>query len=56
MVTITLIPEQFASAAERDAFFDRMTSTLARKSAEVKERIPAPAVQSRQALRPIEAG
>lgn len=39
MVTITLIPEEFASTAERDAFFDRMKATLMRESAEVKERI-----------------
>ena len=39
MVTITMIPEEFGSAAERDAFFERMKATLVRESAEVKERI-----------------
>ncbi|MFO1304056.1 MAG: hypothetical protein U1F54_10015 [Burkholderiales bacterium] len=39
MVTITLIPEQFDTAATRDAFFERMKATLLQESKEVKERI-----------------
>jgi len=39
MVTITMIPEEFASIAERDAFFEKMKATLAQEAAEVKERI-----------------
>ena len=39
MVTITLIPEEFASPADRDAFFARMTAALLREADEVKERI-----------------
>lgn len=39
MVTITLIPEEFESIADRDMFFDRMKATLLQESAEVKERI-----------------
>ncbi len=38
-VTITLIPEAFATAAARDEFFDRMRATLEREAAAVKERI-----------------
>jgi hypothetical protein len=38
MVTFTLEPEAFASAQDRDAFFDRMTADLKREVAEVKER------------------
>jgi hypothetical protein len=38
-VTITLIPEEFTSIEERDAFFDRMRASLAQEAAEVKERI-----------------
>jgi len=38
-VTISLIPEEFASIDERDAFFDRMRASLEREAAEVKERI-----------------
>jgi uncharacterized membrane protein len=38
-VTITLIPEAFATAAARDEFFDRMRATLEREAAEVKDRI-----------------
>ncbi len=39
MVTITMIPEEFASTAERDAFFEGMKTTLLQEAAEVKERI-----------------
>jgi hypothetical protein len=39
MVTIQLIPELFASAGERDAFFDKMKATLMTEVSEVKERI-----------------
>ena len=39
MVTITMIPEEFASIAERDAFFEKMKATLVQEAAEVKERI-----------------
>lgn len=39
MVTLTLIPEEFPTAAARDAFFDGMKAVLSRESAEVKERI-----------------
>lgn len=38
-VTITLIPEQFDTAAARDAFFEKMKATLMQESKEVKERI-----------------
>jgi hypothetical protein len=38
MVTITLEPEAFASAGERDAFYDRLVADLRREVAEVKER------------------
>jgi hypothetical protein len=38
-VTITLIPEEFPTAAARDRFFDEMQATLLREAAEVKERI-----------------
>jgi hypothetical protein len=39
MVTITLVPSEFASAAERDAFFDQMKSNLLREADEVRARI-----------------
>ncbi len=38
MLTITLEPEAFATATERDAFFDRMATDLRREVAEVRER------------------
>jgi hypothetical protein len=38
-VTITLIPEEFASIEQRDEFFDRMRASLEQKAAELKERI-----------------
>lgn len=38
MVTITLEPEVFATAAERDAFFDQLQSELKREVAQVRER------------------
>jgi hypothetical protein len=38
MVTITLEPEIFATALERDAFFDKMKTNLQREVAEVRER------------------
>jgi hypothetical protein len=38
-VTITMIPEGFATAEDRDRFFDAMKATLLSESAEVKERI-----------------
>ena len=39
LVTITLIPEVFASIAERDAFYERMRQNLQQEAAAVKERI-----------------
>lgn len=39
MVTITMIPEEFATTADRDAFFDRMKASLMQEAKEVKERI-----------------
>jgi hypothetical protein len=39
MVTITLIPDEFATVKARDEFFDRMRAALARETAEVKDRI-----------------
>ena len=38
-VTISLIPEQFASVEERDAFFDRMRASLEQEAAKLKEQI-----------------
>ena len=38
MVTITLEPEVFATAAERDAFYDKLQAELKREVAEVRER------------------
>jgi hypothetical protein len=38
-VTITMIPLEFATAGERDAFFDRMRATLMREAQEVRDRI-----------------
>ena len=38
-VTITLIPEGFASAKARDEFFDRMRAALEQEATEVKDRI-----------------
>ena len=38
-VTITLIPEEFESDQERDAFFDKMRASLEREAAEAKDRI-----------------
>jgi hypothetical protein len=39
IVTITMIPEEFGSVAERDVFFDKMKQTLLQESEEVKQRI-----------------
>jgi hypothetical protein len=39
MVTITLVPEAFASVADRDAFFDQMRATLLKEADEVRVRI-----------------
>lgn len=39
MVTITMVPDEFASVAERDAFFDKIRADLVREAEEVKERI-----------------
>ena len=39
MVTITMVPEEFADAWTRDQFFESMKATLLRESAEVKDRI-----------------
>ncbi len=39
LVTITLIPAQFPTLADRDTFFDRMRQTLLKEAAEVKQRI-----------------
>jgi hypothetical protein len=38
-VTITMVPVEFPSIPERDAFFDRLLATLNREVAELKERI-----------------
>jgi hypothetical protein len=38
MVTITLEPEIFATALERDAFFDKLKADLKREVAEVRDR------------------
>jgi hypothetical protein len=38
-VTITLIPDAFATVSARDEFFERIRSVLEREAAEVKERI-----------------
>jgi hypothetical protein len=38
-VTITLIPEEFASVEARDDFFDHMRASLEQEAAEVKKRI-----------------
>ncbi len=38
-VTITMLPEQFATVAARDAFFDRMRSTLTQEAGEARDRI-----------------
>ena len=38
MVTITLEPEIFATAADRDAFFDKLKAELTREVAQVRER------------------
>jgi len=38
-VTITLIPDAFATVSARDEFFERMRSVLEREAEEVKERI-----------------
>ena len=39
MITITLVPEEFPTVLERDAFFDKMRATLLQESDEVKGRI-----------------
>jgi hypothetical protein len=39
LVTITLIPTEFATIADRDSFYERMRQNLLREAAEVKERI-----------------
>ena len=39
MVTITMIPEEFASAADRDTFFDKMKTTFLQEADEVRQRI-----------------
>lgn len=39
IVTITLTPNEFATIADRDTFFERMQTNLLRESAAVKERI-----------------
>lgn len=39
LVTITLIPEQFDSSVQRDAFFDAMRDDLIEESAKVSERV-----------------
>ncbi len=39
MITITMVPEEFASIADRDAFFDRMRASLVQEADEVKQRI-----------------
>lgn len=39
MVTVTLVPDEFASVAERDVFFDRMRASLLQEAMEVKERV-----------------
>jgi uncharacterized protein YceK len=39
MVTITMVPEEFATVAERDAFFDKMRTAFLQEADEVKQRI-----------------
>jgi hypothetical protein len=39
MVTISMVPEEFASTADRDAFFDKMKATFLVEADEVKDRI-----------------
>jgi len=39
MVTIALVPEEFASVVERDGFFDKMKATFLQEAGEVKDRI-----------------
>jgi hypothetical protein len=67
-IRITLVPAQFASAAERDAFFDRRRAEFAGEAAQVRERIgkmctsdcdqqlAAAAAEERAGLERIEAG
>lgn len=67
-VRITLVPAQFATAAERDAFFDRRRAEFVAEAAQVKERIgrmctndcdqqlAAAAAEERAGLDRIEAG
>ncbi|MGE0356586.1 MAG: hypothetical protein AB7P08_06685 [Burkholderiales bacterium] len=38
MVTVTLVPDEFATVGERDDFFDRLRATFLREAGEVKER------------------
>ena len=39
MVTITMVPEEFPSVAERDRFFDAMKTTFLTEADEVKQRV-----------------
>lgn len=39
MVTITMLPEAFASSGDRDAFFDKMKATLLQEADEVRARV-----------------
>jgi cobalamin biosynthesis protein CbiD len=39
LITITLVPEEFASVADRDVFFDNMRATFLTEADEVKQRI-----------------
>ena len=46
MVTVTLVPEEFASVGERDRFFDGLKADLLREAGEVKERIKTACTQN----------
>jgi hypothetical protein len=57
MVTITLVPDEFASVAERDRFFDRMRDSLLGEAAEVKGRIRSQCTQDCDAqLKAVDEG
>lgn len=57
MVTVTLVPEQFASLRERDDFFDRLKASLLQESVEVKERTRAACTDNCEAqFKAIEEG
>ena len=57
MITITMLPEAFATAADRDAFFDRMKTTLLQEADEVRARIKAICkTDCDEQLRAVDAG